>query len=80
MEKVLNIYEVLEIIREDQRQFDRTVANLKKEKRSVSFLGANSLFSSHAQTLKWPHALEDCAQQGNGYIDDKALRRKRGQC
>lgn len=68
MEKALNIYEVLEIIREDQRQFDRTVADLKKEKGSISFLGANSLFSSHTQTTKWPRALENCAQQGNKVI------------
>jgi len=36
MEKMQNIYEVLEIIREDQRQFDRTVADLKKEKDSIT--------------------------------------------
>lgn len=30
MEKIQNIYEVLEIIRDDQRQFERTVADLKK--------------------------------------------------
>jgi len=36
MEKMQNIYEVLEIIREDQRQFDRTVARFKKEKDSIT--------------------------------------------
>lgn len=36
MEKMKNIYEVLEIIREDQRQFDRTVADLKREKDSIT--------------------------------------------
>ena len=68
MEKELNICQVLEIIREDQRRFDRTVADLKKEKGSISFLGANGLFSGHTQTTKWPHVLENCAQQGNKVI------------
>ena len=68
MEKVLNIYEVLEIIREDQRQFDRIVANLKREKGPISFLGASSRFSSHTQNMKWPRALESCTQQGNKVI------------
>jgi len=35
MEKMQNIYETLEIMREDQRQFDRTVANLKRERDSI---------------------------------------------
>jgi len=65
MEKLLNIYEVLEIIREDQRQFDRTVADLKREKGSISFLDAKSRFSSHVQTMKWPRVLENCTQQGS---------------
>jgi len=68
MEKLLNIYEALEIMREDQRQFDRTIADLRKEKGSISFLGANSRFSSHTQTMKRPWALENCAQQGNKVI------------
>lgn len=36
MEKTQNIYEVLEIMREDQRQFDRAVDDLKKEKASIT--------------------------------------------
>lgn len=68
MEKLLNIYEVLEDIREDQRQFDRTVADLKREKGSISFLDANNRFSNHTQNMKWPRALENCAQQGNRVI------------
>ncbi len=35
MEKIQNIYEVLEIMREDQRQFHRTVDDLKEEKDSI---------------------------------------------
>ena len=35
MEKIKNIYEALKIMREDQRQFDRTVADLKKERDSI---------------------------------------------
>jgi hypothetical protein len=35
MEKMQNIYEALEIMREDQRQFDRTVDDLKREKNSI---------------------------------------------
>jgi len=68
MEKELNICQVLEIIREDQRRFDRTVADLKKEKGSISFLGANGQFSGHTQTMKWPWAREKYAQQGNKVI------------
>jgi len=68
MVKVLDIYKVLKIIREDQRRFDRTVADLEKERGSISFLGANDLFSSHNQTTKSPWALENRAQQGNKVI------------
>jgi hypothetical protein len=35
MEKIQNIYETLEIMREDQRQFERTVADLRKERDSI---------------------------------------------
>jgi hypothetical protein len=35
MEKIQNIYEALEIMREDQRQFARTIDDLKKEKGSI---------------------------------------------
>jgi|APSaa5957512622_1039677.scaffolds.fasta_scaffold28442_3 hypothetical protein len=36
MEKLQNIYEALEIMREDQQQFDRTVADLRREKNSIT--------------------------------------------
>jgi len=65
MERLLNIYKVLEIIREDQRRFDRTVADLKREKGSISFLGANSRFNSNTQTMKGTWTFENCAQHGN---------------
>jgi len=31
----LNIYEILEIMREDQRQFDRAIAGLRNERSSA---------------------------------------------
>ncbi len=48
MEKMQNIYEVLEIIREDQRQFDKTVADLKREKDSIR-KGDQGNWKSHYQ-------------------------------
>jgi hypothetical protein len=35
MEKIQTIYETLEIMREDQRQFARTIDDLKKEKDAI---------------------------------------------
>ena len=42
MAKQTNIYKILKIIREDQRRFDRTVADLNREKDAIRFLASTA--------------------------------------
>lgn len=38
MEKAQNIYKILDLIQEDQRQLDRTIADLKRHKKATGFI------------------------------------------
>jgi len=38
MEKTQNIYKILDLIQEDQRQLDRTIADLKRHKKATGFI------------------------------------------